>query len=379
MWSKMIWVELSNIEVWGPQPSGIPRVAINLISQFLNIKSNRFGFFKYNIRINDYVVVDNPQELLQSAREQAFNWKVLVSGTEVLVTDVVEATDTVLFLGATWEYRNSLVFVKQLKQKKVQVGQVICDVIPMLLPQYCQAGVTEHFRSFFNEIVPLIDRFFAISESTRNDLKRLFPAVDADTISVIRLGDRLPTQGPSGDVELPAKFVLCCGTIEARKNHELLYRAWKILKKSWGGSLPALVLVGRTGWHTEALIEQIRTDSEIKNKILILSGVTDQTLPQIFMKSMFTVYPSFYEGWGLPIAESMVFGKFCICSNTSSMPEVAPGLTGLFDPSNVHAFVSQVDYYFRRPDALKEKERAIEQNYQLTDWSATASQILAKI
>ena len=196
-------------------------------------------------------------------------------------------------------------------------------------------------------------------------------------MSIIRIGDELPKEiVVSRENVLPAEYVLCCGTIEVRKNHGVLYRAWKLLYRKWGEKLPALVLVGHPGWYTADLVALMQRDPETKNKIIILKQVLDTELPYLYERCLFTVYPSYYEGWGLPIAESLAYGKFCLSSNTSSMQEIAPKLVDFFNPENSFELAEKLDHYFTNREELKRKEQKVRDEYQLTSWKQTAQDVL---
>ena len=85
--------------------------------------------------------------------------------------------------------------------------------------------------------------------------------------------------------------------------------------------------------------------SKLKEKILVLKGINDEELSWLYRNCMFTAYPSLYEGWGLPVAESLRYGKFCIASKISSVPEIAPDLTKLIDPLDAMEWYNTIKFY----------------------------------
>jgi glycosyltransferase involved in cell wall biosynthesis len=93
---------------------------------------------------------------------------------------------------------------------------------------------------------------------------------------------------------------------------------------------------------------------------------------------MFTVYPSLYEGWGLPVAESLTLGQFCIASSTSSLPEVGGDLIEYIDPWDVYKWAERIHWYATHPDELHQKKEAIRANYQPYQWQETGKIITDK-
>jgi hypothetical protein len=127
-------------------------------------------------------------------------------------------------------------------------------------------------------------------------------------------------------------YVLFVSTIEGRKNHKLAFDLWKRLYREYGNAIPKLIFIGRVGWRVENLVEELYACNFVEGKIQIFSDVSDAVLVSLYKKCLFTFYPSLYEGWGLPVGESLAFGKVCLSSNASSLPEVGGDLAIYFDP-----------------------------------------------
>lgn len=172
------------------------------------------------------------------------------------------------------------------------------------------------------------DRVIAISESTRRDLMALFGA-SSEKIAVVYCGAdpafALPRDQHAIDAlrvrrRLPEKMILHVGTIEPRKNIARLIRAYAHAKRA--ARLPhRLALVGARGWkysEVDAVIEQ----EQVKDDVIFAGYVAPEELPLWYRAADLFVYPSFYEGFGLPPLEAMVSGTPVISSNAASLPEV---------------------------------------------------------
>ncbi len=117
-------------------------------------------------------------------------------------------------------------------------------------------------------------------------------------------------------------FVLCVGTVEIRKNHIRLLDAWRALKSEYGETLPMLTISGRCGWKAEAALAALHHAAENDEPFRLVEQLSDEQLKWLYAACTFSILPSLFEGWGLPVGESLWFGKACAASNTTSIPEV---------------------------------------------------------
>jgi glycosyltransferase involved in cell wall biosynthesis len=215
------------------------------------------------------------------------------------------------------------------------------------------------------------DHVFAISRQTERDFidfcerEELSPP----TSDVIRLGDEIAPVGTAKwPAELPADrpFVLAVGTVEIRKNHRLLVNVWRRLRSE---NPPLLVLVGRDGWLADLDVAE-------EPHVIRLRELNDAQLGRLYDAALFTVYPSLYEGWGLPVAESLARGKICVASNATSIPEIAPELTELCDPRDVNAWTATIRRFAFDRETRRRREEQIRTEYRRTWWRETARSIL---
>ena len=163
----------------------------------------------------------------------------------------------------------------------------------------------------------------AVSASTKRDLLRLFPFT-ARRVTVIPLAPfPLPTSARSvaevaQKYDLPEQYVLFVGTLEPRKNVDGLVRAYLRLPYELRSTFP-LILVGRRGWNIETIVSALGTADETVRE---LGRVDGEDLPGLYAGATVFAYPSWYEGFGLPVIEAMRAGTAVLTSNTSSLPEV---------------------------------------------------------
>jgi glycosyltransferase involved in cell wall biosynthesis len=182
------------------------------------------------------------------------------------------------------------------------------------------------------------DALIAVSESTRQDVIRglgISPEKILTTQSgvdpVFRpINDTVAKGKIAEKYDLPERFILYVGLIEPRKNLPMLISAFKRLIDS--GEDYKLVLVGRYGWMYEELLKQIN-NLDLEGMIHFTGYVSQEDLPLVYNLSSLFVYPTIYEGFGLPVLEAMACGVPVITTDVSSLPEIV-GEAGMLVPVN---------------------------------------------
>ncbi|HVZ11027.1 MAG TPA: glycosyltransferase family 1 protein [Candidatus Paceibacterota bacterium] len=182
------------------------------------------------------------------------------------------------------------------------------------------------------------DRVIAVSESTRRDLAERY-GVKPAKISVIHSGSSLIRPEPGRmrdfrrDHNLPDRYVFCLATLEPRKNILSLIRAFESVKRRQGFDDLVLIISGAPGWLHRRLLQAVRK-SPFKNDIRLTGYIEDDRALYYANASVF-VYPSFFEGFGLPVVEAMACSVPVITSHNSSLVEVAGSAAILINPANI--------------------------------------------
>ena len=177
------------------------------------------------------------------------------------------------------------------------------------------------------------------------------------------------TAGTQTTISLPPRYVLYVSTIELRKNHRLLVRVWQRLLERHGTNLvPNLVFAGKIGWLVDDLLHDLEASDYLNGKIILLRSLSDAELQQAYRSCLFTVFPSLSEGWGLPIAESLAHGKFCVASNHTSIPEAGGNLIDYFDPLNEDDALAKLERPLIDPPYLAAREAQLRAEYRVRTW-----------
>jgi glycosyltransferase involved in cell wall biosynthesis len=279
-----------------------------------------------------------------------------------------------------------IAFLTERKAAGNPVFQLIHDVIPVKLPELAKPGHEAEFRRFLARVPDYVSGFLCVSDQTETDLREVLPAAGTSIPTRVTplahefAGDAADDAavGPAVRAIAEAPFVLCVGTIEVRKNAYALVQAWDRLRSELGAGLPRLVLAGQRGWRTEDLFELLARTGNLDGTVIVAETPTDSELALLYRHCLFTVFPSLYEGWGLPIGESLWFGKFCIASKTSSMPQVGGDLADYVDPGDAEEMDRVIARAIREPSHVAAREGRI-RVATLRGWDETARDMYAAV
>ena len=258
---------------------------------------------------------------------------------------------------------------------------ILYDIIPLMYPEFFFADARENFAHNLN-VFEKAEHVFSISETSRSDL------VDALRISASRITammidiDPVFTRMTDKQVKTvrnkylrqTPSYIIMVATLEPRKNHARMIDAFAEIVKENNFECD-LVLVGKPGWGTDNLIEKIN-QHHLERRIHLLNNVTNEELASLYSGALFSVYPSLYEGFGLPVLESMACGCAVITSNRSSMQEIAGEAALLVDPTSVASLVQSL-YTMLTNEAVRKRyiNYGLEKRKQFS-WEATAQKFL---
>lgn len=209
---------------------------------------------------------------------------------------------------------------------KPPVVITVHDLSPVLFPQFHNAKRVVFFKYVLPYFLRRADAIIAVSEATKQDVVRLF-GVPAGKITVVPNAVDVPKRLPAGKRE---RFILYVGTLEPRKNIPGLLRAFALLKAQ--GYPHKLVLAGMKGWGYAPIFSLIRKLG-LERDVVYRGYVSEEEKARLLRTAELFAYPSFYEGFGIPVLEAMAQGTPVVTSNVSSLPEVAGDAAILVDPS----------------------------------------------
>jgi glycosyltransferase involved in cell wall biosynthesis len=218
----------------------------------------------------------------------------------------------------------------------------IYDIIPLIHPEYFPDGFTEEFRPIVESIVPQRDFVVTISECSKTDICSYFQiAPERVFVTPLAASERLYYPETNQVVidkvkkkfSIPkGRYFLTLATVEKRKNLATSIQCFREVAQQKGCEDLSFVLVGTKGWKVESLLKKIVQDPLLNRKVVFTGFIPDKYLSALYSGAEAFVYPSLYEGFGLPPLEAMQCGVPVITSNTSSLPEVVGDAGILVDP-----------------------------------------------
>lgn len=268
------------------------------------------------------------------------------------------------------------------KKKKVKFLTVY-DLIPILYPQYFNRRKVDQVKKALNSLSPS-DFVICISQSTKNDFCNLFK-FDPSRVFVIPLAAS-GSFSPCKDLKLirevknkygipSGPYILSVGTLDPRKNTKhLIFSFQRIIEQEKIRDLN-LVLVGAKSCFHEKLFAQLNSHG-LEKRIILTGFVPDQDLTPLYSGALVFVYPSLYEGFGLPPLEAMQCGVPVITSNTSSLPEVVGDAGIMTDPNDSDAICHHILKIYRSPTLRQElANKSLEQAKKFS-WEKCSGQTI---
>jgi glycosyltransferase involved in cell wall biosynthesis len=290
-----------------------------------------------------------------------------------------------IYIGAQSDWYHTDVEAVVARQRTGLRRVLLCyDIIPILFPQWYTPADAAIFRRYYARAFATADRIIFNAGSNERDARNYCRSLGFDLADtrIVPLGSDLPIAG-GRDGALPAglepgRFAVYVSTVEPRKNHQMLVAAWRRLKAD--GVIDArrfkLVFVGREGWMMKSFFAELAADPAFGSSILHLEGLTDDTIRALYAEAAFSLYPSIYEGYGLPPIESMLAGTPVIASSGGAIPEVVGDAGRCLDPGDAEAWYGEIrkmieDEAYRRGAA--ERARA----FRPTSWREAGERFFA--
>jgi glycosyltransferase involved in cell wall biosynthesis len=290
-------------------------------------------------------------------------------------------------LGAAWVHQDYLHRVLALKRRfGTRFVMMLHDLIPIYARETCDQDTARVFEEFMRRALRHVDHILAVSENTAKDVRRYLATLQfpEPAITVTKNGSSfaefLPKAAHAGAAimlqDLPERFVLFVATIEGRKNHQLMFDLWRRMVEE-GDDPPHLICVGRLGWKATAFVSALVETNYLDARVHLFREVSDTDLQILYARCLFTVCPSLYEGWGLPVGESLAMGKICVSSNRASIPEVAGDCGVYIDIDSVDQSLKVIRDLISDEKARKRLEAKIDREFVPTTWRSVAERVVA--
>jgi glycosyltransferase involved in cell wall biosynthesis len=275
--------------------------------------------------------------------------------------------------------------VVQFAPTRARLVSTVYDLTPMLFPDWHTNQNRAVFRQKMRRVCKHAHAIIAISEHTKRDLVKTL-AIPEERIHVVYgaadaryrpIHDRDEIGRVTRKYGVPkSSYILYVGTLEPRKNLVRLVEAYAMTLERHGDKTPLLVLAGAKGWLYEEIFRTVERLG-LQRRVVFTGFVDDEDLPALFNGALFFVYPSLYEGFGIPVLEAMACGVPVITSNTSSLPEVVGEAGVLVDPTDASALAVALMALLSDPERRARLHAVSLARAAMFSWERAARQTLA--
>lgn len=338
-------------------------------------------------------IIDRLQRAIMNARHRAVMIKDDGTRRACLPIDMVAgpeidlaAGDTLICAGAGWVH-NDIAAIAALKRAVGFRFVLFCyDIIPLMFPHYFMPADAAAHRAYCQLAFPAADLVVFSSRTVEADVRAYCTAqrLALRATAVCDLGADVAAASPA--MPLPPglekeRYALLVSTIEPRKGHRLIYDAWLRLLAA---GIPQrqrfkLVFAGREGWLVSDLMRDLRSDPRVAGTLLVITGAEDAELATLYRNAAFCLYPSRYEGYGLPVVEALRHGKAMLASTGGAVPETVGAFSPCLDPTDAEAWRMMLQTWIEDRTARAPYEERIRAGFRHPNWDESARKFFALV
>jgi glycosyltransferase involved in cell wall biosynthesis len=294
--------------------------------------------------------------------------------------------DTLVCAGAGWTHDDIRVIAEAKRRTGFHFVLLCFDIIPLMFPQFYKPADVAIHRDYCHIALSLADLIVFNSNTVAADVRAYCEAngLRLGRTAVSTLGADI--RPAAADVPLPAglepdRFALLVSTIEPRKGHRMIYQAWLALLAA---GIPQrarfkLVFAGRIGWLVEDLVADLRGDPRLAGNLEILTDADDEEVAALYRHAAFCLYPSRYEGYGLPVIEAFFHGKAVLASTGGAVPEVVGPFSPCLDSDDPAAWLDMLRLWIETPQARDEYVDRIRASFHRPTWDQSAEGFFALV
>lgn len=266
---------------------------------------------------------------------------------------------------------NSEGFRSWVANANVRPIYLVHDLIPITHPQFCRPGEDERHRDRMRTVLTTATGIIGNSQATLDELEAFARSegLPEPPSHAAWLGIN-PLPRPRSPSQPPRPTFVTLGTIEGRKNHELLLQVWNRLIDRLGNFAPRLLIIGQRGWEAQSVFDRLDHSQKLRARVVELNGCTDEELADHLASARALLFPSFAEGFGLPLVEALAAGTPAIASDLPVFREICGDIPTYISPFDAPAWETTILAYAdaHGPERTAQLERM--QSYHAPTWAA---------
>jgi len=344
-----IYIDITQLEK-SRVNTGIQRVVKEFLQRAINTKNRSYKILLYKKKNKKMQLLENDEVklFLQNIQTYQFTKK------QTINIETIKPKQTTIFydIDSGWNapYKREILY-PILKNNGFLIINFLYDMIPILLPKFVQQITIKNFKPYIKTVYKYSDMVICDSISAQTDFLKYKSELNIKrdiSTKVTGLGSNfLSIKEKVKDTKiqyiLDKKYILFVGTLEPRKNQEDVLDAFDSLSSKYPDL--NLVFIGIKGWKIDSLIQKINSHPLKDHRLFWLNSIDDDTLYHFYKNATLVTYLSKYEGFGLPIIESLQHGNITITSKNSSMPEVGLDFADYIEDNDLEKLITTVSLY----------------------------------
>lgn len=271
-------------------------------------------------------------------------------------------------------------YASGLKKRGVKLLFLVHDVIPITHPEFCRPNekVKHHARidNMLSHGHGIITNSQSTLDTLLNEAKKIDIKMPSSTVAHLAPGF-MPISYGERPIETPYFVVL--GTIEPRKNHNLLFRVWRKLVEEMGERAPKLIIIGRRGWECENAVDVLERSEILRGVLIEKSSCSDIELSTILHHAQAMLFPTLVEGYGMPIVESLMIGTPVIATNLPVFHEIAGDIPDYLDALDGLGWLAHVKAFMDDQHPLRVAQLQRMQQFTTPTWQTHFEKVDALI
>lgn len=361
-------------------PHGLPRVILAYVEHFKDSMH-----LLYRVRHHVFIL---PKPISKQIGELLLQWDVksyrnimlLIMKGILMSKGVINPKEHYFLFKLDQNGMKYPSYFKAIKRLGLKLIIVIHDLFPIDYPEYSDARYSIQFSRNVRSSVEHAQGLICVSESTRDSLIRFIQTenIAAPPLVVARLASGLSTELVATECPIEGSYFVIISTIVARKNHLLLLQLWRKLVEKMGENAPKLVIIGKRSSECTSTLAMLERCETIQN-FIIEKQVSDQALANYLIHARALVFPTFAEGYGLPLIEALSHKVPVIASNLPIFHEIAGDIPDYADPLDGLGWLSLIEDYMQTDSPKRQVQMSRLDSFQLPKWEdhfASVSQLM---
>nr|WP_174771852.1 glycosyltransferase family 1 protein [Paraburkholderia sp. SG-MS1] len=239
-------------------------------------------------------------------------------------------------------------YYSAMAKRQIRPVFMVHDLIPLTHAEYCRPNVDATHRlrmhTALKQASGLIMNSQATLDSLADEARRANLPLPPTVVARLASG---VTPRPLAPRPLPEPYFVMLGTIEPRKNHWFILHVWRRLVEQLGTAAPKLVVIGRRGWECENVIDMLERCESLKGVVIEEAHCSDEQLHAYLQHAQALLFPSFVEGYGMPLAEALALKVPVLASDLDVFHEIADDIPDYLDPLDGPGWLARIQAYTR--------------------------------